>query len=143
MAINQLSIFVENKQGALAEITEIIASKKIDIRALSLADTQDFGILRLIVNNIEAAKDVLKNNNCVVSINKVLGVKIPDRPSGLANIVKILSDNGINLEYMYAFITESGHDACVVLRVENNEIAEKILTDNGIELLSEEDVQNL
>ena len=143
MAIKQLSIFVENKQGTLVEITEILASKKIDIRALSLADTQDFGILRLIVNDIEAAKEVLKDNNCVVSVNNVLGVKIPDRPSGLANIVRVLSDRGINLEYMYAFITESGHDACVVLRVENNEIAEKILTEKGIELLSEEDVQKL
>jgi len=141
MAINQLSIFVENKQGALTEITEILASKSVDIRALSLADTQDFGILRLIVNNIDDAKDVLKNNNCVISINKVLGIKIPDRPSGLANIIKILSDKGINLEYMYAFITESGHDACVVLRVENNDVAEKILVENGIQLLTEEDIQ--
>lgn len=138
MAINQLSIFVENKQGALAEITELLGSNGVDISALSLADTQDFGILRLIVNDVETAKDVLKENNCVVSITKVVGIKIPDHPGALANIAKILSLNGINLDYMYAFIT-----GCVVLKVEDYETVEKLLSDNGIELITEEDVKNI
>ena len=143
MAINQLSIFVENKQGSLAEITEILASNNVNIRALSLADTQDFGILRLIVNDVELAKEVLKNNNCVVSINKVLGVKISDHPGGLSNIVKTLSDCKINLEYMYAFITESKRNACVILRAENNEETEKTLSAKGISFLTEEDINKL
>ncbi len=140
MAVKQLSIFVENKEGKLVTITDAISNAKIDIRAMSVADTQDFGIFRLIVTEPEKAKEALESSGCFVSITKVVGVLIPDEPGSLAKVVNILARNNINIEYMYAFITISKKNASVVLRVADNENAEKILTENGVTLLSEKDI---
>ena len=127
MTISQLSIFAENKPGTIYEITRTIADAGVDIRALSVADTQDFGILRLIVSDIEKARQALNEDNCVVSVTQVIGVAVPDKPGGLADVLKILKDADINVEYVYAFITISGKNACVVLRVGDNEKAVEIL----------------
>ena len=143
MTINQLSIFAENKPGTIYEITKTIADAGVDIRALSVADTQDFGILRLIVSDIDKAKDALSADNCVVSVTQVIGVAVPDRPGGLSEVLKILKDADINVEYVYAFITISGQNACVVLRVGDNEKALKILKDAGVTLLSEDFIKEL
>ena len=143
MTINQLSIFAENKPGTIYEITKTIAEAGVDIRALSVADTQDFGILRLIVSDIDKAKDALSADNCVVSVTQVIGVAVPDRPGGLSEVLKILKDADINVEYVYAFITISGQNACVVLRVGDNEKALKILKDAGVTLLSEDFIKEL
>ncbi len=143
MAIKQLSIFVENREGTLVNVTDAIAKAKVDIRAMSVADTNDFGIFRLIVTDIDKAKAALEEANCFVSVTEVVGVAINDEPGGLAKVIKILADNNINIEYMYAFITVSGQFAYVVLRVADNEAAEKILVENGIKLVSEEDIENL
>ena len=143
MTINQLSIFVENKAGTVAEITKSIASAGVSIRALSVADTQEFGILRLIVSDVEKAKDALHKNDCVVSITKVIGVEIPDVAGGLSSVLELMSENNINVEYLYAFITISGQHAYVVLRVEDNDKAAKILTDNGVKLVTQADIDAL
>ena len=143
MTINQLSIFVENKTGTIVEITEKIAEANVSIRALSVADTQGFGILRLIVSDIEKAKEVLSSNNCVVSVTKVLGVEIPDIPGGLSKVLRIMTDSGINVEYLYAFITVAGENAYVVLRVEDNEKAAKILSEAGIKIVTQEEIDRL
>ena len=143
MTINQLSIFVENKTGTIAEITKKIADAGISIRALSVAETQGYGILRLIVSDVETAKNILSTDNCVVSITKVIAVEIPDTPGGLSNVLKLVSENGINVEYLYAFIAVSGKHAYVVLRVEDNEKAVKILSENGISLVKPEDIVSL
>lgn len=143
MAINQLSIFIENKAGTLFEITDVIAKNDIDIRAISIADTEDFGILRVIVSDVEKAKDVLKANNCVVSVTKVVGIVISDEPGSMSKIIGILSDNGINIEYMYAFITVSKKNAYVVLRVKDNEKAEKILREKGVQLISQDEILSI
>ena len=143
MAVKQLSIFVENKEGKLVTITDAIANAGIDIRAMSVADTQDFGIFRLIVTEPEKAKQALESSGCFVSITKVVGVSIPDEPGALAKVVNVLARNNINIEYMYAFITVSGKNASVVLRVEDNETAEKILLENGISLLDENEITNI
>ncbi len=143
MTINQLSIFVENKAGTVEKITRSIADAGVSIRALSVADTQEFGILRLIVSDVEEAKEALHNSDCVVSVTKVIGVQIPDVPGGLSDVLKLVSDKGINVEYLYAFITIARKHAYVVLRVEDNEKAAKILTDAGIKLVSQEDVEAL
>jgi len=143
MTINQLSIFVENKAGTVAEITKSIASAGVSIRALSVADTQEFGILRLIVSDVEKAKDALHKNDCVVSVTKVIGVEIPDVAGGLSSVLELMSDNNINVEYLYAFITISGQHAYVVLRVEDNEKAAKILSDNGVKLVTQADIDAL
>lgn len=140
MAVKQLSIFVENKEGKLVTITDAISKANIDIRAMSVADTQDFGIFRLIVTDPEKAKDALESSGCFVSITKVVGVSIPDEPGALAKVINILARSNINIEYMYAFITISKQNASVVLRVADNEFAEKILAENGVKLLSESDI---
>ena len=143
MAIKQLSIFVENREGTLVTVTDAIAKAGVDIRAMSVADTNDFGIFRLIVTDIEKAKQALDEANAFVSITEVVGVALEDKPGALAKVVKILADCNINIEYMYAFITVSKQYAYVVLRVENNEETEKILTENGIALVTEEDMAKL
>ena len=143
MAIKQLSIFIENKEGTLVTITDALAKAEVDIRAMSVADTQDFGILRLIVTDIDKAKAALEENNCFVSITNVVGVAISDQPGSLAKVARILKENDINIEYMYAFITVSKKYAYVVLRVEDNAAAERILTENGIELVKESDISEM
>ena len=140
MAIRQLSIFVENKEGTLVTVTDALDKAGIDIRALSIADTQDFGILRLIVSDIDKAKAALEESECFVSITNVVGVAVEDKPGALAKVVRLFSDNDINIEYTYAFITVSKQYAYVVIRVADNARAEKLLTDNGIKLIDESDI---
>ncbi len=143
MAVRQISIFVENREGKLDLITSSIAKAGVDIRAMSVADTQDFGIFRLIVTDPEKTKEALESSGCFVSITNVVGVSMPDVPGSLANVVSILAKNNINVEYMYAFITVSKKNASVVLRVADNEEAERVLTENGITLLEEKDIVDM
>ncbi|WP_407382588.1 ACT domain-containing protein [Ruminococcus sp.] len=143
MAIKQLSIFVENREGTLVTVTDTIAKAGVDIRAMSVADTNDFGIFRLIVTDIAKAKQALDDANAFVSITEVVAVALEDKPGSLAQVVKILADNNINIEYMYAFITVSKQFAYVVLRVEDNVATEKILSENGVKLVTEEDMAKL
>ncbi|MBQ7580347.1 MAG: ACT domain-containing protein [Clostridia bacterium] len=143
MAIKQLSIFVENKAGKIVEVTELLAKNNIDLRALSIADTQDYGILRTIVDDTEKAKSVLEENGSVYKVTEVIGVEIPDVPGGMSKVMRILSDNGVNIEYVYAFISRSKEFAYVVMRVRDNEKAEKILTDNGINLVDENEISDI
>lgn len=138
MLIKQISVFVENKLGRLADITQILSENKIDIRALSIADTTDYGILRLIVNNPEKAVEVLKNADMTVSITNVLAIGIPDQPGGFASAIRVLSDAGMGVEYAYAFITPEDGEAYVILRVDDNTKASEILKAGGVNLLSQE-----
>lgn len=135
MTINQLSVFIENKRGRLAEITKILKENGVDIRALSIADTKEFGILRLIVNDTQKAADVLKADGFTVSLTKVVAIGIDDRPGGLAAAMEVLRDNNISVEYMYAFISRSEDTAYVILRVANNEEAVRIFTENGFKVM--------
>lgn len=132
--IDQLSIFVENKAGSLVRITRILAEAQVDIRAMSLADTADFGILRLIVDRTQAAVDALRGSGCIVSVNEVIAVLIPDTPGGLSTILSILADHGQFIEYSYAFITRRSSKACVVFRVEDNGKAQEVLEAAGVSL---------
>ena len=143
MAIKQLSIFVENKKGSLVEIYETLSHAHVDIRAMSIADTQDFGILRLIVSDADKAAQALKQANCIVSITDVIGVAVTDRAGSLAKVVRLLTDNDVNIEYMYAFITVSKQFAYVVFRVADNDTATNLLEANGIKLVTQQDVENI
>lgn len=143
MTISQLSIFAENKPGAIAEITDALGAAGVDIRAMSIADTSDFGIFRLIVNHIEEAKAALTNIGCIVSVTPIIAVVIPDNPGALNEILKLFSENSVNVEYMYAFVTMSKQNAYAVIRVEDNDSAIKLLTEKGIKLLTDEDIQKL
>lgn len=139
--IKQISIFASNEPGQIVKVTDILSEQNIDIRAMCVADTQDFGIIRLIVSDAEKAKQALKSRDCVVSATDVLGIRIADKPGSSGKALRLLADNDINLDYMYAFITVSKENACLVLRVQNPEEAEKILAENGVEILTQAEVE--
>jgi hypothetical protein len=140
MKVKQISVFLENKSGRLATVTRILGENGINIRALSLADTTDFGILRLIVDNPDQAWQVLKANDFTVSGTEVIAVQMSDRPGGLARVLQTLEDIRINIEYMYAFVGRSGEDAVVVFRVEAIDRAIELLQQAGINLLQAEEI---
>lgn len=141
--IKQISIFVENKPGRLKAMTNILKDNSIDIRALSIADTKDFGILRLIVNDPEKACNVLKDADCTVTITKVLAVGVEDNPGGLAKVMNTLYDNEISVEYMYAFVSKSENIAYVILRVIDNKSAANVLSNAGIKLLTSQEIYEM
>lgn len=143
MKVEQISIFLENKSGRLAEVAGVLAGAGVNIRALSLADTTDFGILRLIVNDTEKAKQVLKENGFTVGKTEVLAVEVPDRPGGLATILNAMRDAGINVEYMYAFVQKSGGNAIIIFRFDELEKAISTLQKAGVVILKGEDVYAL
>ncbi len=140
MSVKQLSIFAENKIGSICEITKILLDAGINIRAFSVADTQSYGVLRLIVDDPRAAAFTLSGKGKILHVTDVIGVRIPDREGGLNTILKILADENISVEYLYAFLAPTAGHAYVVLRVADNEATEKILTSHGVSLLSDEDL---
>ncbi len=127
MYITQLSIFVENKFGRLAEILDVLAENDVDIRALSMADTSEFGILRMIVDDVEKAKVVLAESGVVVKSTQVIALPIDEKPGGLARVVKLMKDNNISIEYLYAFSNRELETAQVVMRVDDVKRAEEVL----------------
>jgi hypothetical protein len=143
MKVEQISVFLENKPGALADVTRILGEAGVNIRALSLADTKDFGIMRLIVNDHEKAKSVLVAKGLTVRKTEVVAVEVPDRPGGLADILKGLSDSGINVEYLYAFVQHSGSNAIIIFRFDETDKAIEALTKNGVKILEGKKVYTL
>ncbi len=143
MAIKQLTIFVENKQGTVVSVTDILSKHNINIRALSIAETQDFGILRLIVNDEETAEKILADEGYLIKITEVVGVKIGDAPGKLSEALAVLDNSKINMEYLYAFMARTEKHAYVVLRVENNDAAEAALTEAGFHLVTDADIKKL
>ncbi len=143
MKVEQLSIFLENKSGRLAEVAEVLARHGVNIRALSLADMADFGILRLIVNDAEKTKKILRDNGFTLSMTEVVAVEVPDRPGGMAGILKALDGKGINVEYMYASAQKSGDDAVVIFRFDETDKAVETLQKAGVRILRGEEVQRL
>ena len=141
MTIKQVSVFAENRAGGILNVIQALGAAQVDIRALSVADTQGFGILRLIVDDVEKAKSVLTDNGTIFSITEVVGVKVPDSPGGLSSVLSLMADHAINVEYLYAFVSVSGASAYVVLRVPDNDEAIRILTEGGIELVTEEEIK--
>ncbi|MDR0477133.1 MAG: ACT domain-containing protein [Desulfobulbaceae bacterium] len=140
MPVEQLAVFLENKSGRLAEITKVIADSGVNIRAMSVADTADYGILRLIVDQVATARAALKENGFTVSAADVLAVEVPDRVGGLARILKIIEEAGLNVEYMYAFVNKSGDSAVMIFRFEQMEAAIAALQKAGCHLLSGDEV---
>ena len=143
MTIEQLSVFVENKPGKLLEALETLADAEVDMRALSLADTSDFGILRIIVDKPDKALDILSDAGFLVKSNEVLAVVIGDRPGGLASVVRLLAEADVNIEYTYAFVAHSKDNAYVILRVDDNDAAVKVLTKNDVKLLTAKEMYNM
>ena len=140
MAIRQLSVFAENKTGALYEITKTLAAARVDIRAFSIADTANFGVLRMLVKDATKAASILSDNGNIVSVDDVVGVKIPDIAGGLSDILRITTAKNISIAYLYAFVSRETGNAYVILRVDNNDHVEEILEAEGCTLLKEEDL---
>lgn len=143
MSLKQLTVFVENKQGALVEITETLAKNDINIRALSIADTQEFGILRLIVTDNDQAIKALSQEGFLIKTTDVVGVKIGDQPGKLSKALSVLDEEKINMEYLYAFMSRTEKHAYVVFRVADNEHAEKALENAGFHMITDADVNKL
>ena len=142
MAIQHISVFVENKQGKLVETVKTLADNDINIRAMSIADTKDFGILRMITSDNAKTREVLSKDT-VVNSTDVIAVKMADRPGALYKVIAILSKEGINIEYMYAFTASDALGAYVVFRVDDVQQAQELIDKNGLKSLSDEDVQNM
>ncbi|WP_243309952.1 ACT domain-containing protein [Fundidesulfovibrio agrisoli] len=143
MKVEQISIFLENRAGRLEEVTRILAENKISIRALSLADTSDFGILRLIVSDHEKAKKALKENGFTVGRTSVVAVEVDDQPGGLNAILQILSAGGVNVEYMYAFVQQSSKTAIIVFRFDKTDQAIELLQQKGLHIIPGDTLYNL
>ena len=143
MQVEQISIFLENKSGRLAEVTRLLGDGGVNIRALTLADTTDFGILRLIVSDKARALEVLKKAGFTVGTTEVVAVEVPDRPGGLSGILDSLGEAGINVEYMYAFVEKSGDDAVVIFRFDDPDKAIAILRRSGVAIMAAEKVYAL
>ena len=143
MAIKQLTVFVQNKKGTIVAVTDVLAKNNINMRALSIAETEDFGILRLIVNDENTAEKVLTEQGYLIKVVDVIGVKIGDEPGKLTAALDVLDKSDINVEYLYAFMSRTEKHAYVVLRVETNEAAESALTNAGFKLITEADINKL
>ena len=143
MAIKQLTVFVQNRKGTVVSVTDILSKNNVNIRALSIAETEDFGILRLIVNEQKLAEKVLLDNGYLIKTIDVVGVKIGDEPGKLSAVLKVLDEANINIEYMYAFMARTERHAYVVLRVEDNEEAEQALVKSGFKIITNADISKL
>ncbi|WP_295721572.1 acetolactate synthase [uncultured Methanobrevibacter sp.] len=143
MVVKQISVFIENTEGSLKKAINAISNEKINIRALSIADGAEFGILRLIVTDNEKTKKILKNNGFILRENEVIVIGIPDEPNGLNTLLDILEGEKINLEYVYAFANNKTDEAVVVIKVEDYKKAKKLLKSHNANLFDENDIANL
>ena len=140
MKVTQVSVFMENTPGRLAEVTKVLGNAKINILALTIAETGEFGILRMIVDNWKKAVDALRKNDFTTATTEVLAVEIPNKPGSLARIVEMFQKEGINIEYVYAFVAHSRDGALIVMRFEDPDLALKVLTKNKVTVLTNEEV---
>ncbi len=144
MSLKQISVFVENKPGKMQHLTQVLADHNVDMRALSLAETSDFGIVRIIVNDVYAASTMLKDEGFIHSVNKVLAVAIPDEPGGLNTVLAVLSDASINVEYMYAFMGgKNVNHAYMIFRVEDRKTAVAALGAKGIRCIDQDELDQM
>jgi len=142
MKAEQISVFLENKSGRLAEVMRVLGAAQVNIRALSIADTSDFGILRIIVNDKDKALATLKENNFTVSKTEVVAVEVPDTPGGLSKILDLLDAHKVNVEYMYAFIERHSENALIIFRFDENDRAIEVLQKAGVTILSSQEIYN-
>lgn len=143
MSIKQISVFMENRPGRLAEITSVLAKNNIDMRAINIADTTDFGILRMIVSEPDRAEQVLRDNDMTASITDVIAISIDDKIGSFSDVMRILESGGISVEYIYSFIGEKSAKAGIVIRTNNGEKALELLENGGVNILSPADLDDM
>ncbi len=132
MTVNQISVFLENKPGKLSEFIQMLAANKIDLQALSISETNDYGILHIIVDKTEETMNILNEGGWICKLTPVLAVTVPDEPGSLTKLLAVIAENGINLAYTYAFFSRENGNACIILRVNDNDAVAKVLADAGI-----------
>lgn len=140
MGIRQLSVFLANKKGSLHEISDIIAKAGVDLRSMCIADTSDYGIVRMIADDPQKAADVLAAAGHTANIREVTAFSVPDVPGGLSSVLCLLEENNVNIEYLYALVTTNKDKAYAVMRTDDTERTDKLLADNGVELLKEDQI---
>lgn len=143
MTVRQISVFLENKPGSLAAFTKILENSDIDLRALSLAEHEDFGIVRVIVDDPYNTIQILKQEGYVCSLTKVLAVEIEDKPGALVRMLNLLGESGVNLDYSYAFLAKKANSAFMILRVADNEKAVRVLTEGGVRPIGQDEMEAL
>lgn len=141
MKITQVSVFLENKKGRLYDAARVLGDAHIDIKALTIAESEEFGVLRMVVDKPDEALRVLKENTFVASITDIVAVEVNDQPGGLAGVLKVLNDNDINLEYMYAFVEKNADNAIMVFRFDDSDKAIAVLIKNNVRVLGKKDIQ--
>ena len=140
MSIHQISVFLENRSGQLAELTQLLASENVDIRAISIAETADYGLARMIVDDVQKASSILLEHGTILSMNPVWAVEVPDRPAGLAELLAVLAKNHVDVEYMYSLFTHRNDTAYMVLRISDEKAFMSALEGTGIKVVSKEDL---
>lgn len=140
MYINQISVFIENRQGRLEELTALLGENNVDLIALSIADTTDFGILRAIVSDNSKALALLREHGYTANLTEVLAVAVPDSPGGLSSALQLLREGDISIEYLYSFVRRVGHDAIIIFRVDQPVAAAKLLQEKGVRMLAQDEI---
>ena len=140
MSIHQISVFLENRAGQLAEITKLLAQEHVDIRAISIAETADYGLARMIVDDVHKASAILLESGAILSMTPVWAVEVPDRPAGLSELLAVLAANNVDIEYMYSLFAHRNDKAYMVLRISNEATFVKALEGTGIKVVSSEDL---
>ncbi len=143
MKITQISVFLENRKGRLCDVCSLLGSAGINIRALTIAETESFGVLRIVVDKPDKAIDMFKKQNITANKTDVVAVEVPDQPGGLARVLKILSDNDVNVEYMYGFVEKFSKNALLVFRFDDAIRANKVLAENNIPIVTADDISGL
>ncbi|MBN1507985.1 MAG: ACT domain-containing protein [Sedimentisphaerales bacterium] len=143
MRIKQISVFLENRQGRLYDVCSLLGENGINIRALTIAETESFGVLRIVVDKSDAAIKLLRDNEFVANFTDVIAIEVPDKPGGLASILKILAESNVNIEYMYGFVEKFSDKALLVMRFEDTDFAQQMLAKHSVHVVAEKDIQGL
>jgi hypothetical protein len=143
MKITQISIFLENRKGRLYDVCSLLGQNSINIRALTIAETESFGVLRIVVDKSEQAIQLLRDNHFVANFTDVVAIEVPDKPGGLASILKVFADNDVNVEYMYGFVEKFTDKALLVMRFEDTDFAQQILAKHNIRVVASKDIEGL
>ena len=143
MRITQISVFLENRQGRLFDVCSLLGNHNVNIRALTIAETESFGVLRIVVDKSEQAIKLLRDNHFVANFTEVVAIEVPDKPGGLASVLKVFADNDVNIEYMYGFVEKFSDKALLVMRFEDTDFAQQILAKHNIRVVAEKDIQGL
>ena len=143
MKITQISVFLENRKGRLSEVCSMLGQADVNIRALTIAETESFGVLRMVVDKPSEAADLFRKNGITANLTDVVAAEVPDKPGGLAAVLKTLSDHDVNVEYMYGFVEKNSENALLVFRFDNPELAAQVLRENGLKVFDEKGIQGL